>query len=288
MTGAFFRRYRWKRFRNRFNELRLSQSLDYRVYRQLPEEGGIFRFTGEIESITDGHTLWVKGDDLTIPVSLEKTRCFLLPLSEGTEPEAPQMIRWKSVCTLSEGAKVFIGGQIKTQNNRLTFCSAKENPLMVIFYNCPDDDLPREIISGARTRNDYWNSLTPISIVIGALALIYIAASFHNRPAYHLTVITALVSIFIPVFPVLPPGLLLTVLYRRLAWNVRKIKVNWDIAYFGLLSRHTDDSKQSIMRRYAIRAFFLEVFTWLLLLSGVFLNMVFIFLLLIQFEVISF
>jgi len=198
-------------------------------------EDGVFRFTGGIESITDGHTLWVRGEDLTVPVSLEKTKCFLLPENEGEGiPEAPEQIRWNRVSTLTEGAKVFIGGQIKTRNNRLSFCSTKEKPLTVLFYNCPDTELTGVIIRAARTRNEYWNSLTPISIAIGALALVYMAASFLGRPAFRLTVISALVAIFVPVLPVIPPGILFTVLYRRITWHARMFRSYRDLAHLPL------------------------------------------------------
>jgi len=235
IAGAFYNRGKWKRFRDRFDELRLAPLLDYRRYRQMESEGGVFRFTGGIESITDGHTLWVRGEDLTIPVSLEKTKCFLLPVDEGEGvPEAPEQIRWNRVSTLTEGAKVFIGGQIKTRNNRLGFCSTKEKPLTVLFYNCPDTELTGIIIRAARTRNEYWNSLTPISIAIGALALVYMAASYLGRPAFRLTVISALVALFVPVFPIIPPGILFTVLYRRMTWHARKFRAYWDLARLPL------------------------------------------------------
>jgi len=287
MAGAFFHRYLWRQFRNRFNKLRLSPLLDYRQYRKLPDDSdggyqGVFRFTGGIESITDGRVLWVKGEDLTIPVPLEKNRCYLLPLHEGPEPEAPEQIRWNHVSTLTEGAKVFIGGQLKTKNKRLSFCSAKENPLMVIFYNCADNDLPREIISGARTRGEYWNSFTPISLVIGVLSLLYIASSLLERPAFHLIVICSLIAVFIPILPVLPPGLLLTTLHRRLAIDVRKLKADRDLASFGLLP----ETKQQTTPLYAINTYILEVFAWLMLLVGICANVAFIFIILIQFEVV--
>jgi len=276
-------------FRNRFNRLRLSSLLDYKQYRQLLDDGssiapGIYRFTGGIESITDGNMLWVKGDDLTMPISLKKTNCFLFPFHEetGQEAGAPERIRWNHVSTLTEGSKVFIGGQLISQDNRFNFSSTKENPLMVIFYNCRDTDLPHEIIKRARTRGEYWNSATPISLFIGVLSLIYIASFHLGRPAYHLTVITALVAVFIPILPVIPPGLLLTFLYRRLAQDARKLKANWELAKFGLMS----DNKQKTPR-YAISAYILETFACLLLFSGIIINVVFIFLLLIQFKVIS-
>ena len=153
---------------------------------------------------------------------------------------------------------------------------------MVIFYNCRDTDLPREIISGARTRGEYWNSITPVSLFIGVLSLVYIAAFHLGRPAYHLTVITALVAVFIPILPVIPPGLLLTFMYRRLAQDARKLKAGWELFKFGLLS----DNKQKTPH-YAISSYILETLACLLLLAGIFINVVFIFLLLIQFKVIS-
>jgi len=289
ICGGFFIRYKWRKFRTRFNYLRLSPLLDYRQYRQLDEKADIFRFTGNMESITDGYTLWVRGDDLTIPVSLKKTKCFLLPVHEEDRrqrqfPEAPEQIRWNRVSTLTEGSKVFIGGQLKLQDNRPIFVSTKEQPLMVIFYNCPETELTSAIISAARTKNEYWNNITPISIAIGALILIYIAASFLGRPAFHLTVICALAAVFIPILPIFPPGFLFTSLYRRLTWNARKLRANWDLARFGLLPGST----KRLARYFAVRAYALEFFAWILILLGITLNLIFIFMILFLFQVISF
>jgi len=284
-AGGFLNRYKWRRFRNRYNDMRLSPLLDYRQYRQLGKEGGIFRFSGNIESITDSHTLWVRGDDLTIPVSLSKTKCFLLPIHEGDKlPEAPEQIRWNRVSTLTEGSKVFIGGQLETHDNRLNFVSSKEQPLVVIFYNCPDAELSSAIIRSARTRNDYWNNITPISIAIGAATLIYIAASLLGRPAFRFTVISVLISVFIPILPIFPPGFLFTVMYRRLSWNARKLRAYWDLAHYGLLS----GAPKNTTKRYALRAYTLEIIAWVIMLFGICINIFFIYLILYLFQVISF
>jgi len=367
IAGAFFNRYKWGRFRKRFDNLRLAPLLDYRQYRQIGNaasgegQGGIFRFAGEIESITDGKTLWVKGSDLTISVSLEKTNCWLLPIHEGGGvPDAPEQIHWNRISTLTEGARVFIGGSLKMQNNRFIFVSSKEKPLIVIFYSCPDSSLTDRIIRAARTRNEYWNNITPVSLAMGALALVYIAASFLNRPAFRMTVITALVAIFTPILPVFPPGFLFTVLYRRMTWDARKYRAYWDLALlpmrflspgqescilntgekygflkydslppeaaqenipflipehakegkkaqwhiFGVINegaklpvKSTDphvsfgilhDNPVNIARRYAIKAYILEVFAWLVLFLGIGINIVFIFLILFLLKGISF
>jgi hypothetical protein len=367
IMGAFFSRYKWVLFRRRFEQLRLSPLLDYRHYRQKEKEnaekmqsGNVFRFTGEIESITDGHTLWVRGNDLTIPVSLAKTKCYLLPIHEGEGiPEAPEQIRWNRVSTLTERAKVFIGGQLKMHNNRLNFSSTKEKPLMVIFYNCPDAALTGGIIRAARTRNEYWNTITPISLVIGALALLYIAVSFLNRPAFRLNVIISLVAVFIPILPMFPPGFLLTVLYRRMTWHARRFRAFWDIVrlpmrymlngkdtynlttgetygfvktgsipgeteekipfllpeygkhekknqwrLYGVIDKTAPlplkskdpfvsygllpDSPQRLARYYAIKAYTTEALAWLILLSGIAINIIFIFMILSLFQIVQF
>jgi hypothetical protein len=168
--------------------------------------------------------IWVKGDDLTIPVSLKKTKCYLLPANEGENYPTVRQIRWNRVSTLAESVKVFIGGSVKMRDRRLHFVSVKEKPLTVIFYNCPDTELTNSIIRSSRSKNEYWNSITPLSVIIGALSLLYIAFSLLYRPAYNLTVITALVSVFIPLLPIIPPGLLFTNFYRRLAWHARKLR----------------------------------------------------------------
>jgi len=308
ILSGFLTRNTWRRFRKKFNELLLCPLLDYSLYRQSNIEGQMFYFTGEIESITDGHTLWVRGDDLTMPVSLElqpntnektdekgkkidsaspgsqaavsphiKTKCFLLPRHEGNrEPDAPVQIRWNLVSTLSEGIKVFIGGQIKKQNNRLIFCSTKDKPLMVIFYSCPDTELSSGIIRAARSRNEYWNSFTPISLAIGAFTLIFIAASYLNRPAFHFTVISAFIAVFIPILPIMPPGFLFTILYRRLTMNARKLRITSDLACFNLLP----DISGKSAGQYAVRAYLLEAFAWLFLLTGVIINIIFIYIIL--------
>jgi len=264
--------------------MRLCPLLDYRQYRQLSGDK-IFQFTGGIESITDGQILWVKGDDLTMPVYLEKTKCFLLPIHEGEgAPEAPEQIKWNRVSTITEGAKVFIGGQVRLKNDRLSFMSTKEEPLMVIFYSCPDKDLSNVIIRAARTRNEYWNTITPASLVIGALILISLAAFFLNRPAFRLTVISSFIAVFVPLLPIMPPGFLLTIFYRRLTWTARELRIKCDLSFYNLLP----ESNLHSAKKYAIRAYLFESLAWFLLILCILINIAFIILILHLFQIISF
>ena len=293
IVGAFFNRHRWKQFRGRFCELFNAPLLDYRQYRQLESKKSlgdedVFRYIGEIESITDGRTLWVKSEDLTIPVSLEKTNCFLLPTSENEgassrKSEAPQKIKWNHLSTVTEGTKVFIGGRAQFINGRLSFKQTKQEPLTVIFYNCPDTELKTGIIRSARTGSKYWNNFTLLSLIIGVFILVIIANTFLGRPAYRITVIASLIAIFIPIMPVLPPGFLFTFLYRRLLWNAGKLRIDSELISFGIKKYSAEYSA----RRYLIRSYITETFAWLVILLAICINITFIFIILFQLRIIS-
>jgi hypothetical protein len=220
-VGAVFDRRSWRNFRQRFNELRLKPFLDYTAYQTT--EAGLFRFIGGFES-TDGHTLWIRSSKLTVPVAIAGAQTYLLPMSKGEAApeafypgeEAPERIRWDRVSALTEGARVFVGGLLKPLDKRMTFVSTKENPLLVIFYDGPDRSLANGVIRAGQYQNAYWNRITPYGLILGGFSLIIMAFSFLKRPAFRLTTIVAFIALFIPLYPLLPPGMLFTMLYRRL------------------------------------------------------------------------
>jgi hypothetical protein len=240
VAGALISRRTWRVFRRRFDDLRLRPLLDYGVYCR--QEGGVYRFTGGFESITDGHTLWIRSESLTIPVALAGAQTYMLPMQDGGlspgafDPgeEAPERIRWDRVSTLTEGARVFVGGALVLQDDRWAFVSTGAAPLLVIFYDGPDRSLAIRAIRAGRHRNEYWNGITPYALILGALALIFMAVSFLSRPAFHLTVIVAFIAVFTPLFPMVPPGLLFTLLYRRLWWRARIFRAYRDLARLPL------------------------------------------------------
>ena len=250
-AGAIYTRTKWRKFRERFDLLRLKPLLNYAAYCGLSVPAGEFRFTGGFESITDQYTLWIKGENLTIPVSLANAQIWLLPMQEGEgipeafDPgeEAPERIRWDRIATLTEGAKVFVGGEIRFQDKRWSFVSTQGSPLLILFYDCPDHSLTPRTIRSSRHRNEYWNAVTPYSLIMGAICLLLFASLFLNRPAFRLTVITALAALFVPAFPLIPPGLLFTVVYRRLAWNARILRAYHDLARLPL--RYLGDDQES-------------------------------------------
>jgi hypothetical protein len=146
----------------------------------------------------------------------------------------PEQIRWNRISAVTEGARIFIGGEIKFKDNRWRFAATNETPLMVIFYSCPDKVFVSTLTSAARDRNEYWNSATPLSLAVGAISLIYIVWSFIDRPAYRLTVFCALLAMILPLLPWVPPGLLLFAAYRRCAWLARRFRIYSDLSRIPL------------------------------------------------------
>ncbi|MDR2741862.1 MAG: hypothetical protein LBB98_06865 [Treponema sp.] len=240
VAGAFVNRRRWRDFRQRFNDLRLKPFLDYAACRR--GEGGLYRFIGGFESATDGHTLWIRNDDLTIPIALADAHTYVLPMPEKDEPsgsfdpgkETPARINWDQVTALTEGAKVFVGGALLSRDNRLTFVSEQDNPLLVIFYDGPDRSLAARTIRAGRDGNEYWNFITPYALILGAFSQLLIALNFLNRPAFRLTLLTAFFAVFIPLFPMIPPGFVLTVLYKRIWWQARIFRAYRDLVRLPL------------------------------------------------------
>ncbi|MDR2758152.1 MAG: hypothetical protein LBB78_02090 [Spirochaetaceae bacterium] len=221
MVGAIFNHRSWRNFQQWFNKLRLKPFLDYTAY-QTTEEG-LFRFIGGFES-TDGRTLWIRSTKLTVPVAISGAQTYLFPMPKGEEvpesfypeEEAPERIRWDRVSTLTEGARVFVGGLLRPLGNRMTFVSTKENPLLVIFYDGPERSLTNGVIRAGQHQSKYWNRFTPYGLTLGAFSLIIMAFSFLSRPAFRVTSIAAFIALFIPFYPFLPPGMIFTIVYRRL------------------------------------------------------------------------
>jgi hypothetical protein len=233
VIGAFISRHSWRVFRQRFNDLRLCPTLDYTAYQRCAQ-GGRFRFIGGFESITDEHTLWIRAETVSIPVRLSGRYTYFFSITEEGDEETPERIRWDRVSTLTEGARVFVGGNLARRDERLVFVSSKEEPLLLIFYDGNDRLLPTRAIRAGRNKNEYWNSITPYAFILGAFCELLIALSFLSRPAFHSTLIVAFVALFTPIIPLLPPGLLCTVLYNSLWRKARQFREYRDVARLPL------------------------------------------------------
>lgn len=236
VAGSLVSRHSWRVFRLRFNALRRAPLLDYEKWYQSAGAGQVYRFMGKFESggFSDGgdQIVWVQNSAITVPVVV-RDLYLLSGFERGNyNPDEGflEKVKWSRLRVPVEGAKVFVGGAIVEKDGRRVFASTREHPLLLIFYDGPDTSLPLQIMSASRNKNDYWNNFTPYALVLGAFSLIMMALSFFQRPAFRLTVFTAFIAVFAPLFPYFPPGVLLTALYRRLWKRSRFLRTYRDIA----------------------------------------------------------
>jgi hypothetical protein len=242
IAGAFYSRRNWRYFRRRFNELGQRPMLTYAACMNAEAgssagEGKEFRFSGGFESLTGDKILWIRSAALTIPVDLRGAKTYILPdtaaqgIPADFDPaeEAPEQIRMDRISALTGGVKVFVGGSLCLREGRRIFASAA-HPLMVIFYEGPDRSLMVRTIRAGRHRNEFFNFITPYSFVAGAFSEIIMALSLYSRPVHRLALISAIIALFPPIFPWLPPGIFFTLAYRRLWWKARIFRAYRDLA----------------------------------------------------------
>ncbi len=164
----------------------------------------------------------MRGDALTVSADLSNAHVFLLP-AEGEEgmdrrEQSPRRIKWNHVAAVSEGARIFVGGRVRSDAGRARFASDKGCPLLVILFDGQDRSLLTRAVRAGRQKNEYWNPATPFALTAGAFCQLLMALSFVNRPALSAAFSAALTLAFAPILPYLPPGLLLTAASRA-AWR---------------------------------------------------------------------
>ena len=271
VAGAFVERRIWRFFRRRFIELRKKPLLDYAglVGGGQPE----YKFYGVFESVSPNGILWMKSEGLTVRADLRKANIYVFPNAgaEGNVPvfdpeEVPEKIRWNRISSLTKKAKVFAGGALTERDNQRIFASLPDTPLFIIFYEGSENTLAMRAVRAGRHRNEFFNFLTPYAFILGAFSQILIAFTYLSRPAHRFTLIAALIALFTPLLPWIPPGMLFTTAYRRLWVHARAIRADRDLARFNGLT----------VRGYTRRAYILEVISWVLLLAGIVVNVFFI------------
>ena len=227
--------------------------------------------------------LWVRGDGLTVSVDMNRAQIFVVP-SEDTEDGHLQRVSWRNFPLVLEGSKLFLGGPYCIKNSQGLFCGTKEHPLVVLLYDGNDQTLVDRVLASARQPNEYWNRITPYSLVLGVVSQLIIAASYVGRPAFRLTALTALVAVFIPLMPLLPPGVLFTSFYRRWWRRGRLYRYYRDVLKFYRYTKQprpltlfkkinidmTDTDR--LIRIYEGRSFMLELYAITAACFGILLN----------------
>ncbi|MDR0475971.1 MAG: hypothetical protein LBH43_20185 [Treponema sp.] len=234
LAGSFKIRQGWRNFRRRFSELRFKPVLNYEAVRETDskEEIGLhsdteYRFTGTFEFAED-NILWVRNDELTIPVDLKGAKAYLLP--NDPDEDIPEKIRWNQLSILSGEVRIYVGGTLALRDKRRIFASSPGSPLLIILYEGSDHTLTTRTIKGGRYKNKYWNFITPYAHIMGAFSQIIMAVYLFDRPARRNAMIAAFIALFAPIIPLIPPGILFAMLYRRLWWRARLCRAYRDLA----------------------------------------------------------
>ena len=301
VAGAFVERRRWRFFRRRFSELWMKPHLDYAQSTNPVGDTEEFRFFGAFESISDQGQLWIRSGDLTVQADLSKALTYVFPFFDSedlTVGDAPERLHWNRVSALTGDAKVFVGGSLVRRENRRIFASLPDSPLLIIFFEGPENTMALKAVYSGRHRNEFLNFLTPYSFILGAFSLILVATTFLYRPAFRITMITALVALFIPIIPWIPPGILFTAVYRRLWSLARTYRAYRDLARLPLDAPPWKEGKaalknedfallsdpESLASRFNLKAYGLVLISWLFLLAGIGVNVFFIVLILSQIQ----
>jgi hypothetical protein len=203
-----------------------------------------YRFIGVFESLQaegpEGRVLWIRNSGLTVPVVLDGAHTYVLPEHErdpetwDPDRETPQRISWDRLSGFSGGTRVYVGGSVELREDRAVFVSGRENPLLVIIFDGPDETLTARVTRAGRQGNEYWNALTPYALVLGAFSQFVVILAYWQRPAFQLTVYAAIAALCLPLYPLIPPAFLFTLLYRRLWWQARLCRAWRDLVRLPL------------------------------------------------------
>ncbi len=260
-TGAILVRHRWRRFRDGLLLFHTAPTLQYGSAPR-PETSQMYRFFGQLEAIQRDHTIWVGDRALSVMVSLDGVPVFVMPRTnrEGLAPpdETPRVLYWKELSALAEGTNVFVGGSIVDDQGSIRFDGGPDGVPLVMIFDGPRDALFSRAMWAGRQRNEYWNHLTPISLVGGFVAELLWAVTLSGQSRLHTLV--ALVMALIPLLPLFPPGVIGFYWYRRLWRRARRIRAHRDLALLrrniseGLTIRHAQRSLSRIASRWEAAA----------------------------------
>ncbi|MEX2443835.1 MAG: hypothetical protein WD492_09535 [Alkalispirochaeta sp.] len=271
-AGAFLVRRRWRRFRA---ALLVSHAAPTLRYGCSSDNGTprVYRFFGRLEAIQRDHTIWVGDRTLSVMVSLDGVPVFVMPRTHmegaGSTDETPRVLYWKELSALAEGTDVFVGGTVVDDQGSLRFNSGPDGVPLVLIFDGPQEALFSRAMWAGRQRNEYWNHLTPVSLVGGFVAELLWAVNLSGQS--RLQTLIALVMALIPLLPLFPPGVFGFYWYRRLWRRARRIRAHRDLALLrrnannGVTLNHAQRSLSRIATRW-------EAGAVALLLAGVTLN----------------
>lgn len=243
LSGAFAVRRGWRAFRSQISEAGIRPELTY-ADPERSDDGfaGTYRFIGDLQAIQNESSVWLNNGSISVKVELEEVKIFMLPTSRSMDSEdrleknenvlpqeMPKKLKWEKVYSLTQGTGFLLSGAVYIENGNPVFINTEENPLLVIIYDGKRETILRRSTWCGRQLNEYWNPLTPVSLLAGSFCLFVFAYIFFRRVDTRLDSIIILLLCLVPGMPFLPPGLLCYSFYRRLWRKGRLLRGERDL-----------------------------------------------------------
>ncbi|WP_319558796.1 hypothetical protein [Marispirochaeta sp.] len=265
LSGGVRVRRQWRRFREAIYKSMEYPIIDYPTVRTEAPQGESFRFFGQIEAVQGDEQLWLTDGALSVQVDLKGVEVYTLPALNAYEAEdrvednelafadaSPTHLPANRITSFPQGTRLMVSGELVMVNSRPVFRSRGrgDGDLLVLIYDgAPCTILRRSIWSG-RQRNEYWNQLTPASLTLASFSLFILTYVYLRSPGFLFYAHIALTMSLAPLAPLLPPGLLLFSLYRRIWRTGRYLRAERD-----LLSLPARRFPQTVSLRNGSRAF---------------------------------
>lgn len=222
VAGAFAAREQWRRFRRAVTWAaklpRLSGAAD-------SEPEGPRLVAGEIEAIGSAGELWVRSGGTSCVVDLGGAWVYAFAVRSGSG--RVERRRWSGIPSIGPGARAFVAGRASFEGGRLRMDGASA-PIAMI-HDGDDDDIVSRAIWAGRHENEYWNPATQVSLTLGAAAMGGILSLAISSRTPGLVTALTLIAAFSPVLPLLPPGVIGFLAYRKFWKQARFLRARRDV-----------------------------------------------------------
>ena len=243
LGGAFSVRRKWRGFRRQVVGASMLKEVSYsEPNRAVSGIAGMYSFTGGLQAIQDNNSIWINNGKVSVRAELAGKRVYLLPASRAMEKEdrlemnkvilpqdMPKRIKWESVYSLNQGAGVLLSGLVYIDNGTPVFRDSEDYPLLVIIYDGDKKSILRRSIWSGRQLNEYWNNITPMSLIAGSFSLFVMTFFSFRQYGPDATTMMLILLSFTPFILFFPPGIGLYFLFRRMWRSARYLRGERDL-----------------------------------------------------------
>jgi len=227
VIGAFIARGQWRQFRRSIVEAAGLPELDPDAFKALEAATGRYRFEGEIDAIGGQYELWIAGTSMSCVVDLMDAWVFVLAIRSGES--RIERRKWSALPSIGPGARAFVAGEARLTGGRIVMGgNGTAAPLVLIHDGDAGDIITRAICAG-RHENEYWNPVTQVSLALGVASMAGIVSLALSDRTPSLIAALTLSLAFSPALPLLPPGVIGFLAYRRFWKQARYFRAKRDI-----------------------------------------------------------